>query len=299
MVNPIQTKIVIIISVLACSAGGFSQTSFIAQKYHQVSEQVTAIKSYSYAIHALKRDTLPNKIETVTLKNGVATSISEEYLKHKIKHVYNYKHSRSKRNFIMHYKRFKDDQMTIDSSLTFKKIDYEGLHFFYPKKAFKTEGRLSTFNRVEFSFELNGKREIRWLEKHTDTTITEVIYKKYDTNHEKTYHSNGHLIEKRISGFKIEKYSYNDAGLLISKTSNDKLMYRSYQPSTITQYHYTYDPYGNWVQCVQVTFNEIDRENTLSTTIYTGRELTYKDGESTGNTAYDPVFVNTVIEQQN
>jgi len=288
MIAKLKDKI-LLVAIFAQSSFGFAQTSVITKDYHQIKGDVIEAEEYRFFESEIVNEPSLNSIQNIQFKDDLVILIKEVHPKFKIAHHYTFTHTKPFEEFTMHYQRFKNGEQNIDSTTTFQSVKYKSLTFFYPEDSLQVTKSKSPLNdRMEVSFKLNNKKETRWLETASDSTITETIYN--GNGREMTYHKNGNLVEKLYPYRTVNEYHYNDLGFIISEVFNDKLMNRNYMPPIITKYFYQYDVYGNWIKKLAVNLSR-KYTNPKPMVSLSVRKITYKDGIVTGSILYDSQFV--------
>jgi hypothetical protein len=233
-----------------------------------------------------------NRVSELEFKGGYIHSLAETYPETKVKNTYNYSYSKDKKIFTLRFAQFYNNKKLVDSTATFQLVKFQQLRFYYPKNQLKTQSR--TYPKsLDITYNIAGEKYYTQLILRKDSTVSEINH--FEDFKVQEFNQKGKITSQKFSEKYLNTYSYNAQGQLISDIFYGNLMKRSQDKPTKTRYFYENDARGNWVKKVTFTLDYKDKIDLNSFTTFETRELTYKDGFTSGSSDYDANFIQKKI----
>ena len=165
---------------------------------------------------------------------------------------------------------------------TYTKQNFAGLEFYFPSTDIKVIKNIPneeyTFNFSDKGGLSSGTHTIKRVDKNVQVTIPSFLGSSTIE-----FDSKKRPIKDLSSSKTI--YTYGKDGLLIG--TEQFVGVGSY----LDYYFYEKDKYGNWIKKIRT-----HKEDEIH---FVARKLTYKNGETTGNTSYDFAFIKSFIDKMN
>ncbi len=238
----------------------------ITNAYYEVSNDVIKIKSFKYS------ETSEFKESSISIfKNGIIQSQTND--------GWFYKYTG---NLQLDYAYKEGSKVFSKNEKEYIIVEFNSLKFSYPK--------------IYFSIAEKTKKRMAIVYSNNGNIVTDELIAKENGTTEKispfeslkrTYNGTGQLIEYLVKDRKdtskissLTTYKYSKEGLLIS-------VVESYHNDRLTQYYYFLDTHNNWIQKIEVK----TKGSKIETMFYT-RKLTYKNGQTTGDTIFNKNLIN-------